>query len=696
MEAVITGMGSVSSLGRGVAALWEGLAQGRDGITEIRRFSTEGIKAKLAGMVPGRNDEEGGRLDSTSLNVEFAVESGREALEEAGLGHGEALAFPRRVALVLGTSLGERNIPLFTMTERVAATLGIQGPAFTVSTACTSSTNALGLGQDLLRNGTADVVVAGGSDVLTPIMLAGFNALGVLSEEKCAPFSHPFGTTLGEGAGFLIMETRAHAERRGARIRGVVAGYGLSADAYHETSPEPSGSGVARAISGALGQARVEPRSIRYVNAHGTGTLANDPAEWRAIQSVFGEASGSLPVSSTKSYLGHAQGAAGVLEIIATLVSMERQVVPPTLNFKTARKNGPADPIPGSAPRPHAYRYAVCSNSAFGGANAAVVVAHPEAGSDSVPAARKTLRIAGVAAVCAHGWRPQGLLPALSARRLLNGGRVPEFDFRAAAPGIDPRGLDPSSRFITAAAALALDDAGLGLKRSRRDRIGVIMGVNRISQVSVDALEDSIARNGLPLLSATAFSRMVLNAPVGTCSKLLALGGPLSTVSTGQGSGLAALVYAAEMLHSREDADVLVGGGLDELGAREVPGWTGEGAACAVLSSQSTRVGPEEIVAGWGLAGPGGLLTAVEMALDKAERGAPDVEAVFGTGLGDLLPGLPRIEPEHALGYGEASASAVALVAAVLWLREGKGRTVLVANGAGGSAAAAMVLTRKG
>src|SRR5690606_31329502 len=150
-----------------------------------------------------------------------------------------------------------------------------------------------------------------------------------------------------------------------------VHGYGLSADAYHETSPDPTGSGVARAIRRALEDAGLGPEKIGYVNAHGTGTLANDASEWQALRTVFGELAEKLPVSSTKSFIGHAQGAAGILEIIATLLSLSRGVVPPTLNYTVRRKNAPADPVFSERPRSHACKLAVCTNSAFGGANAA-------------------------------------------------------------------------------------------------------------------------------------------------------------------------------------------------------------------------------------------------------------------------------------------------------------------------------------
>jgi 3-oxoacyl-[acyl-carrier-protein] synthase II len=694
MDAVMTGLGSVCSLGRGIPALWEGIEAGRDGIAAIRRFSTEGIKVKIAGVVPDRNDASLEGLPSWSLAVEYALDACREAWGMARLG--ASGIDPRRIALVVGTSLGDHDILLHLLTERIAAALGALGPVFTISTACSSSTNALGLGLDLLRMGAADAVLAGGSDVLTPIMLSGFNALGVLSAGKCAPFSHPSGTTLGEGAGFVVLEPRDRAARRGAEAYAVLAGYGLSADAFHETSPEPGGSGVARALAGALEHAAVPAERIGYVNAHGTGTVANDPAEWRALRTVFG-GDPPVPVSSTKSIIGHAQGAAGALEILATVVSMRRQVVPPTLNFAGPRRNGPADPVASHRPRPHAYRYALCSNSAFGGANAAVVVAAPDAAPVPSPSGyrNRAVYLLGAGGVGPHGSSLPALREAIEGDRLLNGGRVAEFPFAEIVPGADPRGQDPSSRFLTAAAALALADAGLGARRTRRDRIGLVMGVNLVSAASRGELMDSIARNGLPLLSATAFSRMVLNAPVGSCSKLLALWGPLSTVSTGAGSGLAAILYAAEMLRTRGDADVLVAGGLDEWREDKDAQGQGEGAFCAAFGNAPSPGTAAIRAAGWGLAGPGRLAEAFAAALAAGGIAAGDIDLVFGNGACDILPGIPRIDPGRALGKADACGAAAAVAAAAVWLREGLADTVAVASGDGGSAACALILTRK-
>ncbi len=720
MDAVITGMGSVCALGRGIPALWSGIAAGLDGIRNIERFSAEDFKSKIAGMVPDRNSIAFAGISITDLNLEFALDAAREAWNMAGL---DDSGIPRhRIALVLGTSLGDFKQPLHVMTETLAARLGLEGPALTVSTACSSSTNALGLAMDLLRQGFADAVLAGGTDVLNPTMLAGFNSLGVLSEGKCAPFSLPFGTTLGEGSGFLVLENSSTARhpapdtvvsrRRGARRQGIevfgrLAGYGLSGDAFHETSPDPTGAGVARAISGALEHAGLTPEKIAYVNAHGTGTSANDPAEWRALLNVFGDRAREIPVSSTKSYLGHAQGACGVLELLVTLLSMRAQAVPPTLHYTTARKHAPADPVFAPKPRPHVGEYSVCTNSAFGGANAAVVVGlaateRLSASEDAVAVAvtgKKSVRVTGVGAIGPHGWDAKAILPAIRAGRRINAGRVPEFSWSEHAPNIDPRGLDPSSRFLTAATRLAMDDAGLRVKKTRNDRMGLMMGINYPSPESSRALDKSIQVNGLPRLSTTAFSRMVLNAPAGTCSKLLALGGPLSTVSTGSGCGLAAMIYAADWLRNRNDADCLVAGGLDEfdLGGEGETGFqTGEGAACAVLSKADDS-GPRAMsieVAGWGLAGRGRFAEAVAMACRSAACEEKKIAVAFGSGLQNYCPEKTIVDPEPAFGNGPAFTSALAFLAAVQWLREGKSETVLVADAQGRSVTCAIILSR--
>ena len=694
----ITGLGAVSALGQGCASLWSAVEAGRDGIRPVERFDTADFSAHLAAMVPGRDAADPRDPD---LCTDFALTAAREAWAQAGLQ--DAGIAPHRVALVVGTSLGSYRAGIYQYAEQVAHRLGAAGPRITVSTACSSSTNALGLARDLLCGDVADVVLAGGTDVLTPEIFAGFHALGVVSEGKCAPFSMPPGLTLGEGAAFVVLERREQARQRGAVALALLLGYGLSGDAHHETAPDPSGAGVARAIRAALADAGVQPAEIGFVNAHGTGTVANDPAEWRAVQKVFGEHALELPVSSTKSFLGHAQGAAGILEIVVTILAMRRQVVAPTLRFTEPRHGCPPDPVGQDRPRPWSHNRAVCTNSAFGGANAAVVLGLEEEGAtvhapvQSRPRAR--IQVLGVGAVGAHGVDLADLQQALEAGRSL-GGRVPPFAIQELVRRADPRGMDPSARFLTAAAAAALADAGVRVRGALRERTGIVVGVSALSAASAREFHHSIRRRGLARLSAPAFARMVLHAPAGFCSMVLALKGPASTVTTGEGSGLVALAYAAHLLSTRQDADLLVTGGLDELGAETLPG-RGEGAGCLVLGRKDTaeqRRAPL-VVAGWGLAGPGDLGVAARGALAMAGLDPGDLDAAFGSdseqALEDALGRtLPRRDPAGVLGHAPAAGPALACVAAVQALRRRQMNTALVTTATGASTSCAVILSR--
>jgi 3-oxoacyl-[acyl-carrier-protein] synthase II len=644
MVAVITGMGVITALGRGVGALWSRMAEGETGIRRIERFDTTGL-VPLAGLVADRNTPEH-EPEPWRLCVEYAIEAGREALSRAAL---DGIP-PHRIALVMGTSLGDMEVPLYRMTELVGDALGIAGPRLTVSTACTSSTNALGLALDLLDLDLADAVVAGGSDVLTPLVVAGFHSLGVLAEGPCAPFSEPPGTTLGEGAGFLVLQR----SREGRQL--AVLGYGLAAEGFHDTGPDPTGAGTARAMQAALADAGVAAADIDYVNAHGTGTRANDPAEWRALKTVFGARAAALPVSSSKSFLGHAQGAAGIVETITTLVAIERGVLPPTHNFTVARPNSPSDPIGQRLPRAATTRLAVCANAAFGGACCSVVVGRSDAIAPREPI-RRDVFAAGVGVVACDG-----MLDALLAGRR-HGGRVPAFRIEDVIPSADPRGIDPISRFLTAAAARALGDANLIVRGNLRERTGLVVGINHVSTESQTALRETIDSHGYRGMSASLFSRMVLNAPAGTCSKLLTLKGAFSTISAGSAAGLVAIIYAAELLAKRPELEQIVAGGVDEQRAE----CETEGAACAVLGRQR---GPR--LAGWALAGPGHLAVGVARA-----TGDRPVDLVID----------PNVTGTHI-----AFTSALAFAAGVHAIRRGLARRVLVTTAGESSVDAALVL----
>ncbi len=662
MRAAVTGMGAVTAYGRGLARLWDGMAAGEQGIRTIERFSTAEFDVRIAGVVPDRNapawDDPG-----ASLCIELALGAAREAYANARL----ADLPPARIALVVGTSLGDYERPMHEVTEQIGDALGAHGPRITVSTACTSSTNALGFALDLLEQGAADAVIAGGADVLTPLVLAGFHRLGVLSRTPCAPFSSPAGTSLGEGAGFVVVERRPRGPARYA-----VLGYGLSADAYHETGPDPSGVGVARAMRGALAHAGLAADAIDYVNAHGTGTVAGDPAEWRALRSVLGARADKVPVSSSKSFLGHAQGAAGVLELIATLVALDHGTIPPTRNFAGARPNSPPDPVASEVPRASTAQTVLCNSSGFGGANCAIVVGGRAALEADAPAvARRAIYVGGIGAVGPH-------------RACL---ALEPGPGRAAT--VDPRGLDAMTRDLTTAAALALDDAGLRLRGAMQERSGLVVGTTRVSKESSDLLRQSIDERGLRQLSAPMFSRMVLNAPVGACAKALALKGPLSTVSAGDVSGLTAIALAAHLLATRGDVDRIVAGGVEEDRRAPDPR-TIEGAVATLLTTEPGRGVPGARIrlAGVSLAGPAELAAACEAALASAGVAATQLDLVVGAPVAALAH-VTTLRPEHRAG---AAASVLGFAMAVGALRRGEARCALVSGEASASASCALVL----
>lgn len=661
----VTGMGAICALGSDCAALWRAVEQGRDGIDIVRRFSTDELSTHLGALVPGHLEPVDGDEGAVAYALcgQLARAAGREALAAASV-------VPERmdgarIGLVLGASILDSARSVHGLADELGEALGLHGPRVTISTACASSTNAVGLGRDLLDAGDCDLVLAGGADALTRTLFAGFHALGVLSADKCAPFSTSTGTTLGEGAGFVVLERLRDARRRGAVPHAILLGYGLSGDAYHETSPDPTGAGVARALRGALQHAHVEPHEIGYANVHGTGTEANDPAEARAYVDVFGEALDRLPMSASKSFLGHAQAAAGILELIVTLQALERQVVPPTLHFTAPRRGAPSDVVAQRLPRPHRFDAAIKTSAAFGGANAAVVVARPEAAASARTRASfvRDVWLRGVGATA-------------------DGANGDDHEVAKLLRCVDQRALDLSSRLLTAASALALHDGGAAITSATRGRAGLIVGATRLSPESAARFERSKRERGLANLSVAAFARLVLHATAGSCATALSLRGPLSTITTGPGSGLAALAYAAQLLSTRADADVIVAGAVDERAVEEADADRAQGAAAVLLGVEPPTDGPRIRVGGWAFGAANAshataLSALVRAGLDAAQ--VPTWIAPEGPPLdaaGELLAcvravgSLRRGEAEHAL---VVASKGTATVAVVLTRRESHG-----------------------
>lgn len=391
---VVTGAGVVCALGSNPAECWSALRAGRSGIAPIASLNMDGLRFQNGAEARGFRAEdhfEATRCDLIDRFAQFAVVAARQAVSEAQFDLSDSAR--ETVAIITGTSMGGQTsldrgfvaiykegrarphpftIPL-TMynagASQISMDLGITGPAFTISTACASATHAIGQAFWMVRSGAVEAAICGGSEApFSPGILRAWEAMRVVTPDVCRPFSRDRkGLTLGEGGTMLLLEPAERAVARGAKILGEVIGFGMSSDAGHVT--QPSVNGPAAAMVAALRDAKVASEAVDYINAHGTGTAANDVTETRAIRQVFGAHADRLAISSTKSMHGHALGAAGAMEAFATLMALREGVLPPTVSFREADPECNLDVIPNIA-RERQVEFALSNSFAFGGLNA--------------------------------------------------------------------------------------------------------------------------------------------------------------------------------------------------------------------------------------------------------------------------------------------------------------------------------------
>lgn len=391
---VVTGVGVISSIGKNVAQFEQSLREGRPGIGPIVQVDTSAMRFHHAAEVPGFNPSDhftDSQLIWLDRFTQLGLVAAREAIGDSGLSWSDELR--ARTGVVTGSCLGGMGtedafyvdiyrdgktrcapsaIPRI-MSNAVASHVAMEqkftGPTFTTSTACSSANHAIGQAVWLMRQGVLDCALTGGSEA--PLVyghLKAWEAMRVVAADTCRPFSkNRAGMILGEGAGMLVLETLEHATARGARIYGEVSGFGMSADAHHLTNPLADG--AARAITAALTDAQLDHSAVNYVNAHGTGTQANDAMETRALRQVFGAHADSLAVSSTKSLHGHTLGAAGAVEAVATLLALRGGFIPPTANYLEPDPACDLDVVPNQS-REAKITAALSNSFAFGGLNA--------------------------------------------------------------------------------------------------------------------------------------------------------------------------------------------------------------------------------------------------------------------------------------------------------------------------------------
>ncbi len=390
----VTGLGAVTAIGSNVAEFWTNLTAGACGIRPLSLFDASGYRTQTAAEVSEIPD--GFLSPAERRRMSRADRMGIAAAAEATAAAGLDLSRedPTRVGVILGGGTsglldsetfydlhlrGRKGRPSRVLnhlpdaiTDRVAQRWGLQGIKSTITTACSSSANAMGYAFDAIAAGLADVVLTGGSDVLARLTYGGFNSLRSVDPDPCRPFDRERrGLSIGEAAGILIFEEAEHAKRRGAPVAAEFLGYGVTADAFHMTAPDPSGAAGGRAIRAALECAQINPDQVDYVNAHGTATPQNDSAETAALKAALGPRAWRIPVSSIKSMIGHCLCASGAIEAVATVLTVREGVVPPTIHYENPDPACDLDYVPNRS-REHQVRIALSNSFAFGG-NSTVV-----------------------------------------------------------------------------------------------------------------------------------------------------------------------------------------------------------------------------------------------------------------------------------------------------------------------------------
>jgi 3-oxoacyl-[acyl-carrier-protein] synthase II len=402
---VVTGMGCISPVGNTVKETWKALLEGKSGAGLITHFDASKHKTRFAAEVKGFDGVAlFGPRDARKMDrfTQFAVAAAMEALEQSGLRIDDANR--DRIGVLIGTGIGgistlmeqaevmrERGpdrvspflVPMMISDSApgmLAIRFGVRGPNMALATACASGNNAIGEALDIIRRGSADVMIAGASEAaLVPVAMAGMNVMTALSTRNEDPqaASRPFdkdrdGFLMGEGAGIVIIESLEHAQARGANILAEITGYGTTDDAHHISAPAENGAGAAMSMKLALEDANLSIDDIGYINAHGTSTQLNDKSETAAIKTVFGEQAYQIPVSSTKSMTGHLLGASGAVEATFCVMAIRDEILPPTINYHTPDPECDLDYVPNQA-RKASPKHVMSNSFGFGGHNATLV-----------------------------------------------------------------------------------------------------------------------------------------------------------------------------------------------------------------------------------------------------------------------------------------------------------------------------------
>jgi len=625
---VITGMGILSSLAENIQDFRQALLEKKNGVADSERFSTWFENARAAEVLHDIDcselpEEIVASLDNAAL---WAYKVGKDALHQAGLA--STASCLEEMGLIVGVSSAgtEAFLPLFeqriqdfslrkalysggfsSCCSSVSTLLGIKGGVELVATACTASPNAVGMAFDYIQNGKSKAMLAVGTEPIYLPTFAGFYALNVMHPDSCSPFSGNSGMSIGEGAGAIVLEEYEHAIARGATIYGEILSYATSCDAYHETGPDPRASGAVQVMLKAMENAGVTPDQIDYVNAHGTGTEANDQIETLAMKKVFPNVE-KLLISSTKSYFGHNIGAAGIVELIACLVTLPEKNVLPTLNFSVARPNCDLDYVANDF-RQKDINIFMKNNYAFGGNNCCMIVSTKPCSVPVTSYDAKRAAISGIGAVTAIGHQINEILERIwksdkaidlgdtvfpedtlqEAKELLavlvktnqftelfgneyaiNANKLPdeeenfktfqvtELEPRKHLRRFDPRKATRGGTFALIALSEALNKAKRRIKRDGEE-LGMVMGMSRGPQETTYKYLQSLKPDP-GKVRTSEFPGSLMNSIATFCGISEGIKGYTTTLATGENAALGALTYGYEIIRQQLQPQVIVGG----------------------------------------------------------------------------------------------------------------------------------------
>ncbi len=581
---VVTGLGVLTANAGDVPSFFEAIKRGLCGVGEITQFDTNGYSCKVAGeikVLPFRSGQDE-HLDRASV---LALAGVREAVRNAGLD--PRIVSAGRLGVCFGTTCGGmlslehvceaiehgttgevpdwyfEELSFFAATNHLAMAIGATGPVVTPTIACASGSHAIGMGVDFIRAGKADVMIVGGVDVISRFIYRGFNALNGLGASPYRAFDkNRQGVVLGEGVGVLVLEALPFARARSARIHAEVLGHSFNNDGCHIVYPRPDGEGIARSFRAALNDAGIGPEVVDHINAHGTGTIANDSAETAGVKAAFGSRATRIPVASIKPMVGHTSGAAGAIELIASIASLQQGFVPPTVHFE---EPDPACDLDVSAEvRHHQIDVVVSANSGFGGSNAAVVASKPEAVAlPRRPTGRRVVVtgfgvfLPGVAAADALWQRLADEDPV----HVEPGGRLEiapfnVFSLSGLKPTKDSRRMDQFSRIALMGALEAIEHAGIPVQGVKED-LGLVVGS---AYACLESNATFCAGLWKTKVNPVVYQNTVSNAVTGYLSMVFGMHGPVSCLNQGLLSGSAAVAYGTELVRSGRAPRVLAGG----------------------------------------------------------------------------------------------------------------------------------------